>query len=155
MTRRLFSNRMISGLSRPAQGHGQSRLVYVIQRLELRSARLSSLLKAVSHPTGIFPVGLAVIRSRPGATRADTFECVLVSRSPFLAALLTGAFTLAVDKPLAVSTGHAENIRQAGITKDANAATNFDERERPICMTRLPMRYRIVHRLYLLLRKFR
>jgi hypothetical protein len=69
--------------------------------------------------------------------------------------LLTGAFTLVVEKPLAVSTGHVEKIRQAGITKDANAATSFDEKERSICMTRLPMRYRIVHRPYLLLRKFR
>ena len=46
-------------------------------------------------------VGCYVFRSRD--PRAEAFGCLLVSRSPFDAVLLTGELTLAVENPPAVS----------------------------------------------------
>ena len=47
---------------------------------------MTSLLKAVSHPIGIFPLCFADVCCGPAASRAED-GCLLVSRSPFDAVL--------------------------------------------------------------------
>ena len=50
-----------------------------------------------------FPLCFAVTCSGRVAPRAEAFGCLLVSRSPFDAVLLTGELTLAIENPRAVS----------------------------------------------------
>lgn len=109
---------------------------YVIQRRAMRSLRWANLLKAVSHPTGIFP--LAVCSGR-ATTGAKAVERLLVSRCPFDAVLLTGEVTLAIENPRAASYGHGGMVRHATRARDPTIAVHLNGKKRCVCMTRAPI----------------
>jgi hypothetical protein len=102
----------------------------------MRSARRASLLTAVSHPTGIFPMGLTVTCSRRGTAGAKTI--VLVSRSPFDAVLLTGEVTLAIENPRAASYGDGEIVRQTVRAREPSIAAHLNGKKRCVCIARTP-----------------
>jgi hypothetical protein len=66
------------------------------------------------------------------------FGCLLVSRSPFDAVLLTGELALAIENPRAVSYGDDEKVRQAAMTREPIIAAHLNEKKRCLCMTRVP-----------------
>jgi hypothetical protein len=107
---------------------------YVIQRRAMRSARCAILLKAVSHPTGSFPLVKCPGRVPTGVMRVGW---LLVSRSPFDAMLLRGEVA-AIENPRAASYGDGEMARHTARPREPINVVYLNGKERCVCMMRAP-----------------